>query len=383
LARPSGCERVVQGALIDIASLVFVCGAPHGGSVLSTVSLVASAREAGHDAEALLAAQDPYERRPSVSAIAKLHQLANPLGAASWRVYDRFVRDVKRDAAPEHAWRSSNLPGALLRFARRGTGIVVCSLRQLELSRILDHAARLECPTAWIVREQASLRSVERFGEQVNVLLANSRPLVDEVIRVTGRPCGFVPSTIDRVGLALPRSRRSVVLINAIASHGLETALAIASEAPDLRVVLQESWPLDAETRAGLAAQLRHIPNAEYRPRVDRSAVFRDALILIAPHDPEVVGTARPRVALEAQALGVPMIAHDIPGLAAVAADPELLLPVGSSPSDWIAAIRRVVADYDRFSASAARFADREMLTPAETWRVFVAAAGPQLGITV
>jgi hypothetical protein len=73
------------------------------------------------------------------------------------------------------------------------------------------------------------------------------------------------------------------------------------------------------------------------------------------------------------------MIASDLPGLAAVAASPDLLIPKGSSAGAWLEAIERVDADYARYSSVARVFADRELLPPDEIWRRFAVACDPHL----
>jgi glycosyltransferase involved in cell wall biosynthesis len=249
----------------------------------------------------------------------------------------------------------------------------------LDLRRLLDLAEATSSPTVWYLREETSLAMAGEMGPRVGTLLANSEPLAQHASDLTGRACHFVPSVISREGLSDPVERARLLMVNPIASHGLDTVLSLARTNPQRQFALQESWPLDDGDRAALERAAEVLPNVEVRPRTDRSQVFRDARALLLPHAAYELRSSRPRVALEAQLLGIPIVAHDIPGLAAVAGSPELLVEEGGALEKWVEALDRLDADYDRFSTEARRLAERAMPDAEAVWTAFRAACGANL----
>ncbi len=125
---------------------------------------------------------------------------------------------------------------------------------------------------------------------------------------------------------------------------------------PDVRFVFQESWPLDEGVRPALESRLAGLANVELRAVVEPAMVFRDAKLLLAPHIGRDQRLNRPRVVVEAQHLGVPVVASDRPGLRSVVASPELLVPCDASIEQWTLVISRALERYDA-CVQAARFA--------------------------
>jgi glycosyltransferase involved in cell wall biosynthesis len=371
----TGASRPARGRS---RAITFVCGTPHGGALDSTVSLASEAMRQGRAVHVIVSRDDPYRTRPrTTSALVKLEQAWAPLGRTAWRVHDRVASRTR----PEQLHgvtieRSSNVVGSATRLAP--SVIVANSLRGLDLRRLMDVGAASSSAIVWYLREATAL-SLTDIGRSADVLVANSRPLAAEAQRRSGRLCHYVPSVIDRSGLEAPRERRAILLVNPLASHGVDLALDLAVLRPDRSFVLQESWPLDTSAVADLQRRIRDLPNVELRARTDRASLYRDARVLLAPHDPQVMDLSRPRVALESQLLGVPLLGTDIPGLAAAAASPDLLLAPGSSPHAWSDAIDRIDAGYGEYSARAARFADAELPDAQQVWRQFVVACEPVL----
>jgi glycosyltransferase involved in cell wall biosynthesis len=356
--------------------ITFACGTPHGGALDSTASLASCAIAAGREVTMVVAAGDSYSRARRVQAglvrAARVNRLAGRVG---WRLHDSLSGATSPEIyADVPILRARDLPAAVARHHRPGGVIVANSVRRLDLERLLDLAKNTRSALVWYLREASSLAFVAELGPRADVVVANARPIAAEAARRAGRECPYVPSVITREGLHEPDTRRSVLLVNAVAAYGLQEALAVGRALPDDHVVLQESWPLSADQLAELLDQLSSLPNVEFRRRGPRSAVYRDARIMIAPHSPEAVGLNRPRVAVESQAVGVPVIAHDVPGLRSVVASPELLVPVGSGADEWVARIRRVDSEYSRFESRAREFADSEMMSPEQVWEAFCVA---------
>lgn len=360
--------------------ITFVCGTPHGGALESTRSLCTTARSAGHPVRLLVMDGDPYTTwRRTTGALEKANRAAPTLARAGWRVFDAATS--QRPSTSTQEQRVANLTGTLARSIRPGELIVVNSVRGLELGRIAAFARGLSTPLVWYLREETSLAHLQRHASNVDLVLANSIPLARRVEELTGRRCPYVPSVISVDGLKEPDRRTTVLLVNAVSSHGTNEVLAMAALAPQRHFVLQESWPLDSQQLHALIRQVGDQPNVEIRRRTDRDRVFRDARVMVAPYAPEVTGLSRPRVALESQYLGIPLIAYATDGLSAVAASPDLLLPIGSDEGLWVSAMDRVDADFECYSRTARAFAAQEVPGQQEVWRRFVDACAPVVDV--
>ena len=357
--------------------IIFVCGTPHGGALDSTVALARCAIDAGHKVEVVVAAADLYATNRRLNAlIVRMGRWSGRLRSLLWSGYERWYGTSRREViGGVRALRAQDVVGASRRLLRGGDVLVVNSVRRLDLER-LCLIKNANVMIAWYLREESSLSAVAEFGSRVDVLLANSRPLSALATSGAGRGCLYVPSVITVDDLCEPVDRRVVLLVNAVPSYGLEEAFAIARLMPQDHVVLQESWPLSSEELAVLRERLAEHPNVEFRSRVSRPEVFRDARVVLLPHSAQAVGAHRPRVALEAQYLGFPVIAYDVPGLAAVTSSPELLISLGSPIRDWVDRIRLVDAEYEHFVAAARAFAADELLDPIEVWNRFADSTG-------
>jgi glycosyltransferase involved in cell wall biosynthesis len=79
------------------------------------------------------------------------------------------------------------------------------------------------------------------------------------------------------------------------------------------------------------------LPNVEVRPFTsDPARVFRDARVLLVPHRVD----NRPRVVLEAQTNGIPVIATDHPGLVESVGPGGRNVADTDDPRPWIDALR-------------------------------------------
>lgn len=363
-----------------MTSILFACGAPHGGAFDSTISLAASAQAAGHHVRLVCASADPYQqRRRLTAALVKARQRHERLGSILWAAHDQLLSGSRDEQLREFVIRRArDLPAAVARIAESADLLVVNSVRRLDLERIIELAAKRSLLTVWYLREPSSLAFVGQFGSAVHALIANSLPLAEEARMLSGRAVPFVPSVINRSGLTEPTTRDELMLVNPLTEFGVDTAIEMARHMPDQHIVLQESWPLDEKDFSALSAHIADLPNVVLRRRVDRNHLFRSTKAIIAPYSVKGAGSSRPRVMLEAQLLGIPMIAHDVPGLRSVAASAELLVPVTAGVEGWAATVRRLDAGFEQFSKAARRFADDEMPSAAQVWQMFAASCALQ-----
>jgi glycosyltransferase involved in cell wall biosynthesis len=164
--------------------------------------------------------------------------------------------------------------------------------------------------------------------------------------------------------VTMTESDRSVVLlINPIASHGIDVFWEIARRMPDVAFHIQESWPLGEERRDAIVRIVSELPNVEFLDRVDPGpCLYARARMLIVPHQLD----NRPRVVAEAQANGIPVVASDYPGLReAVGVGGVVVAP--TDVDAWVQAIARLWNDpstYDEFAAAALDHAGRDEINP-------------------
>jgi glycosyltransferase involved in cell wall biosynthesis len=151
------------------------------------------------------------------------------------------------------------------------------------------------------------------------------------------------------------RSPRYITLVNPMAPKGLDVALQVARLLPHRELLFVESYPLTRGARAALAAAVRPLRNVTLRrPTLDMGSVYARTRLLFVPSQVE---DAAPRVVLEAQANGIPVVASRIGGIPEVLGDGGVLCPPSSPASVWAAAIEETLASAERFArlAGAAR----------------------------
>lgn len=143
-----------------------------------------------------------------------------------------------------------------------------------------------------------------------------------------------------------------VTMVNPRDVKGIDTTLAVAALLPHRRFLLQEAWALDPDERDALLGRLRTLPNVRLAPVTDRMAeVYRSTAVLLAPS--RVVETFG-RVALEAAANGIPVVATRAGGLPEAVGPGGVLVEPGSGPRAWAGAVEGLLADPDRYARVAA-----------------------------
>ncbi len=227
---------------------------------------------------------------------------------------------------------------------------------------IRQTCGELGLPTVLYLREETALRHLHVANGSHDLVLANSRTLVAKA-QGRGARAHFVPSVIELDRARCASSRDVIMLVNPRPSHGVELIPELARTFPTSPFVLQESWPLD-ESEMGHVTDLLHAhPNVEFRPyNPDPAEMLADVGLLLAPHKID----NRPRIVLEAQVNGIPVIASDLPGLV------ESVGPGGRCVStdrpvlwtDAIAAIWANPARYRELEMAARRHASRAEVQP-------------------
>lgn len=238
---------------------------------------------------------------------------------------------------------------------------VVSSVDRWTWRRIHAFAEQMGVPTVLYIREDDSLEHLE-LGSLPDRLVANAESLADSMIK-RGHQCDFIPSVIDVSVTRVESSRRVALCINPIPSRGSEFIWKLAHGIPDIPIVMQESWPLTDSQLVDVRAHLKKLPNVEFRPKVDPGpAIYEDARVLLVPY----LVANRPRVILEAQASGIPVIGANNPALIEAVGTGGMALPL-TAVDDWAAAIRRLWNNaeyYGELVSQAHRHASRPEVDP-------------------
>jgi glycosyltransferase involved in cell wall biosynthesis len=125
-----------------------------------------------------------------------------------------------------------------------------------------------------------------------------------------------------------------------------------------------EWWKLDDDARAEMDRRLAALPNVVLRPATpDPGRVYADARVLLAPF----LLDGRPRVVLEAQANGIPVLASDLPALRETVGPGGRFVAADAPAAAWADALGDIIDDPERYrqACEAARaHAQREEVDP-------------------
>ena len=357
--------------------LVFVSSVTAGGSGRSQRELARRLRDRGWDV--VIVSDDHRTAFPRRGLADRLLDGAvrfegNPLGAV-FRTLRRVIAgrssSGELDGVP-HVFSLApelHLPGLL---SPAPTAVVASSIARPAWTTILAHCAEAGIPTALYLREDEALRHLpDRAGDHT---IANSETLVAGAA-ARGVDAAFVPSVIELDPMPVPPRAEVALLVNPVATHGLDRVAPLATARPDIPIVLQESWPLDDAQRGAVDDLTRRFPNVAFRSRRDPSVLFDDTRLLLVPHEID----NRPRTVLEAQVNGIPAIATDQPGLREQVGDAGVLLPLDADDRAWADAVGTVWDDdarRDALGQTALAWATRDEIDPDAVTDRFLAVLG-------
>lgn len=347
--------------------LLFVSSTTGGGSGRSQRELADGLRQRGH--QVLFLVDDKAPARLQRWTHEQLSDLA--IRAASSRL-DSFLRRLERCAGRRSLPTSiDGLPhlvtpipqNALARTLDEFQPDVVIgnSLVRLSWRRIHSMCREAGIPTVLYVREINSLDHLVP-GEHPEAVVANARSLA-AAVEARGVGCTFLPSVIDLALTRTSTTRRVALLVNPIPSHGIAVLWELAARLPQIEFAIQESWPLARADLAGLRQRTAMFRNVELRRRCGPGPeLYGDARVLLVPH----LIDNRPRVVVEAQANGIPVIAAAEPGLKEVVGNGGVTLGVDQLDA-WCAEITRLwndTAHYERLVERALRHSARPEIDP-------------------
>lgn len=284
---------------------------------------------------------------------------------------DRLARGVSKEVRDDVPHWVTPLPQNALRSTVRQfkPDVVVVNSVERWAWRIIHAVCRqLEVPDILYIREENSLLHLDT-GVVPDVLVANT-PSLAKNLEEKGRECSFVPSVVDTTVTHTESSRRVAMAINPIPEKGGDIVLDVARELPHVPFLLQESWPLVGDALARVEAETESLSNVHFRRSLPPGPeLYSSARVLLVPYRVN----SRPRVVLEAQANGIPVIAGDTPALREAVGEGGLVVPLEDIEA-WAHAVQRLWEDeelYRRCSVAAVKHSRRPEVEPSSVTERF------------
>lgn len=170
--------------------------------------------------------------------------------------------------------------------------------------------------------------------------------------------------------------RRCVTFINPVAEKGVEIALAIAEQCPEIPFRFVKGWPLGMRQAALLKGRIRRLANVELVERSgDMSPIYASTRVLLAPSQwAETWG----RVVSEAQFSGIPVLASDRGALPETVGPGGAIIKYDAPACTWATELRRMWSDdlyYQQLQQAALTHSRRPELDFGQQIDAFLAVA--------
>lgn len=345
--------------------LLFLSSVVDGGSPRSQRTLARALIDRGHAVEFLVDDQRraPVSRRvgeqlADASVRFKDSQLLSAAAAIPGaRARARSIEQLPHRTSPH----PHNALGQMIEeFAPHV--VVGNSVDRHSWRRALETCRERGIATVLYLREVSALRHLEITPRPADAIVANAQTLV-AAAEAQGHDCAFVPSVIDTSATTTESSRTAALLINPVASHGVDLAIEVARRCPGIPFVFQESWPMEPMEWKALDQRVRSLGNVSLRRREEPGPqLYGTARVLLVPHRID----NRPRVIVEAQANAIPCIISHHRGLREAAGN-EATTFHHDDIGAWTDALLRVWEDqayYEEIVANTVRAANRPELDP-------------------
>jgi glycosyltransferase involved in cell wall biosynthesis len=325
------------------------------GAILSAHGLLEMLIGRGHTCEAIVGVDG--RKRLRVLAY-RLRRMATARRVAAW--------PDRRSGYPTYRAWEQLIPSLVeQRIQRWRPDIVITQLEGSEL--IVDIAAAARVPiiqyavdgemvwephanshSDWLLYMSISRFVAERARARLNVVTPVIYPIIHlERYRST------------------TRDPRHITFITPAREKGLDIAVEVARLLPHRSFLFQRTWPIPDDALRALLARLAPLPNVTLGETTIRmSDVYSKTQLLLMPSQWE---EGFGRVAIEAQANGVPVVASAIGGIPEAVGQGGVLLPSTSPPNEWAAAIERLLGDpatRDRLSRDALANTRRDEFKP-------------------
>ncbi len=189
--------------------------------------------------------------------------------------------------------------------------------------------------------------------------VANSGFTADIYRKRFGVDATVIPPTLDATRYETVPDGAYVTLVNPVAEKGVERAIEIAANCPEIPFLFVESWLLSPAALEELNQRLQPYRNIRFERRTpDMKSVYRRTRIILAPSKWE---EAWGRVASEAHCSGIPVVGSTRGGLPESIGPGGILLDYDAPLADWVGAVRNLWTDAEEYAraAQAARLYSR------------------------
>jgi glycosyltransferase involved in cell wall biosynthesis len=315
------------------------------GSEISTHSLAATLKKRGFQVGALagLLAGD-------------WHWLRNRV-ASKLRGMDVYTMDKFCDYPVFRGWGMSDIPAVVDKFKPDIVLLQTCPLRLYS-----DLFVSLGVPVVLCIRdatfwggnliEHPSLRYIANSGFIANRLYRDFE-IEAEVITPLVLPDEYRVHSI----------RESVLFVNPVEEKGVEIALRLAEERPDIPFDFVECW--ERNSLARYSERVSRTKNIRWhKSQLDVRKFYGRAKLLLMPSQWE---EAWGRCATEAQLNAIPVLASRIGGLPESVGSGGMLVEPNAPLETWLAALSRMWDDeqqYEIYAQEALKYSQRPQIRP-------------------
>jgi len=232
----------------------------------------------------------------------------------------RFA-DVAREVLSERQPRSALFQGDRVKQAAMICASLDIKTRISWFFRNMDEVIR---PNTYGIRMHKVLRKLR------GPIFANSHFLADRVKEEYGRKCVVVLPNISEE-IRVRSERKYLTCMAATEEKGIRTIMRMADRMPHQRFLVA------GPAQPAIAADLADKPNIEYiGPLKDPRAAYSKTRILLVP---SLVHDSSPRVVLEAQASGIPVVGVDNGGIRDMIGRGGICLPSPCDEGDFVGAV--------------------------------------------
>jgi len=346
--------------------ILFLSGTAVGGSAMSTRELAAGMGARGHEVEVLLRVETaPRRWMLQHRLVNKAVRLPKVFAQPVWRVAGLIGRGRRlvEDGAVR-VWSTILPENSMQKFLRSQTWdvVVVASIGRMAWRSIREDLRAAGIASVLYLREESAIGHLDISNAPPDLLLANAATLKERA-NALGFDAHFLPSVVSLDRIRVETTREVVLFINPVEISGREVAVALARECPEIRFAFVESWPLEQEERKWLEDACEGLANVELRPRTDDpKSLYGDAAVLLAPY----LTNGRPRVVLEAEANGIPVLGSSVEALVEAIGPGGLCVDADAPVADWVTALRYLLgaAVYDGFVVTARTYSERSEVNP-------------------
>ncbi len=198
--------------------------------------------------------------------------------------------------------------------------------------------------------------------------------------------CGsvIIPPLVEPENYRNDRPGGAVLFVNPNPLKGLDVALTLAEQCPDIPFIFVENWgTLSDEEQKISAGRAAKLGNIEWlKPTGDMKSLYARAKIVLAPSGAPHMGKpvdwieSWGRIATEAHFSGIPVIASNQGGLPESVGPGGILVDPNADISLWKAALRSLWDDPQRYaevSSQALKYSQRPEIQPQKLFEDFIA----------